>query len=328
MKWMKHRARVIVATGLLLVTISVHGQERGLYPVRPIRLIVPTTPGGPPDVVARVIGEKLAAAVGQPVVIENRPGASGAIGLEALAKAVPDGYTLGVIGMPFIAVTPNLVAKLPYDTLKDFTPIALVAWNYNILVVPAASPATSVAQLIAATKAKPGTLRFSSGGNGTPAHLVGELLKREAKIEILHVPYKGAPAAVGALFNGEADLMIGFVGALSTYIKAGRLRALATSAPQRIAGYPELPTFVELGYSQVVMRDWQGIFAPTGTAQSIIDRLQMEIARATGAASVKERLEALGLELSGVGSQQAVSRIKSDVQQWGRLIRDLGIKAD
>lgn len=325
---MNRSSRVIAATGLLLAAISVHGQERGLYPVRPIRLIVPTTPGGPPDVVARVIGEKLAAALGQPVVIDNRPGASGAIGLGALAKAVPDGYTLGVIGMPFIAVTPSLIAKLPYDTIKDFTPIALVAWNYNILVVPAASPARSVAQLIAVTKAKPGTLRFSSGGNGTPAHLVAELLKREAKIEILHVPYKGAPAAVGALLTGEADLMIGFVGALSAYIKADRLRALATSAPQRIAAYPELPTFVELGYPQVVMRDWQGVFAPTGTPRSIIDRLQMEIARATGTASVKERLEALGLELSGVGSQQAVTQIKSDVQQWSQLIRDLGIKAD
>jgi tripartite-type tricarboxylate transporter receptor subunit TctC len=317
-----------VTAGLMTVPLSTQGKEPASYPVRPIRLIVPTTPSAPPDIVARVIGEKLAAALGQPVVVDNRPGAMGSIGLEAMAKAAADGYTLGVIGMPFIAVTPKLLPRIPYDTTKDFAPVALVAWNYNILTVPAVAPVKSVAHLIAAAKAKPGALRFSSGGNGTPAHLASELLKREANIDIMHVPYKGAAAAVTAMLTGEVDMMIGFVGAVSPYIKTGRLRALATSAPKRISAYPELPTFVELGYPRVQISDWQGVFAPRGTPGHVMGRLHVEIAKATAMAEVKERLEAMGMEVARAGPQEAAVQIRSDIQQWSQLIRDVGIKAD
>ena len=298
------------------------------YPVKPIRVIVPAAPGGPPDIVARALSEKLTSALGQQVIVDNRPGAGGAIGLEALLRAAPDGYTISVIGMPFIAVTPRLVSKLPYDPARDFVPLALIAWNYNALVVPGGSVARSVPDLIAAAKAKPGLLRFSSGGIATPAHLTGELLKREAHIDLAHVPYKAPGLAVNALLGGEADMMIGTIGSIMGFVKAGKLRALATAAPARIAAFPDLPTFVELGYSSVQMRDWQGVFVPRGTRAEAVERLGAEIRKAAGSLEVRSRLEGLGMEVANAGPQQASTQMRSDIERWGRLIREANIRAE
>ena len=298
------------------------------YPMKPIRVIVPAGPGGPPDIVARALSEKLTGALGQQVIVDNRPGAGGAIGLEALLRAAPDGYTVGVIGMPFIAVTPRLVPKLPYDPALDFVPLALIAWNYNALVVPGGSAVRSVPDLIAAAKARPGMLRFSSGGIATPAHLTGELLKREAHIDLTHVPYKAPGLAVNALLGGEADTMIGTIGSVMAFVKAGKLRALATAAPARIAAFPELPTFVELGYASVQMRDWQGVFVPRGTRAEAVERLRAEIGKATGSVEVRSRLEGLGMEIANAGPQQASTQMRDDIERWGRLIREANIKAE
>jgi tripartite-type tricarboxylate transporter receptor subunit TctC len=297
------------------------------FPSRSIRLIVPSTPGSPPDVVARLIGERLSAAFGQPVVVDNRPGATGMIALQAVANAAPDGYTLGIIGMPHM-VTPSLVARMPYDTEMDLAPVALINWNSHLLAVPAASPAGSVADLLAAAKARPGTLRFSSGGSGTPAHIVRELLNREAGVDMTHIPYKSAPAAVTALVSGEVDMMVGALGPISPHVKAGRLRVLATPAPQRVAAYPELPTFVELGYPLLQVRDWQGIVAPAGTRKDVIARLSSEIASAAATPEVKGRLEAVGMEVAVLGPEQFAAHIRSELRKWGKLARDAGIKAD
>ncbi|HZN24815.1 MAG TPA: tripartite tricarboxylate transporter substrate binding protein [Burkholderiales bacterium] len=296
--------------------------------MRPIRLIVPTTPGGPPDIIARVIGEKIGEAFGQPVIVDNRPGASGAIGLEMLARAPADGHTLGAVGMPFVAITPHLLPRLPYDTAKDFTPITLVAWNYNILAVPSTSPVTSVAQLIATARAKPGVMRYSSGGNGTPAHLTSELLKRETAIDVMHVPYKGAAAAVTAVVAGEADFIVGATGALTPHLSTGRLRALATSAPNRIRAYPDLPTLAELGYPKVVFRDWQAIFAPAGTPAHVIDRLHLAITKATAERSSRQRLDALGMEIAGLGLKETAAQVRADVNQMRRLVHEMKIRFD
>jgi tripartite-type tricarboxylate transporter receptor subunit TctC len=320
--------RTVATAALLVSSFCIWAKELTPYPVRPIRLIVPTTPGGPPDIVAREIGARIGAAFGQPIIVDNRPGAGGAIGLETLAKAPADGHTLGAIGMPFIAVTPHLLPRLPYNTERDFALITLVAWNYNILAVPVASPITSVAQLIATARAKPGLLRYSSGGNGTPAHLTSELLKREAAIDMLHVPYKGAPAAVGAVVAGEVDMIIGATGALTPHLSAGRLRALATPAPIRIKAYSDLPTFAELGYPKVVFRDWQAIFAPKGTPSYVMERLHAEITKAIAASGSRQRLEALGMEVASIEPQQALVRIRADINQVGQLITDMKIKAD
>jgi tripartite-type tricarboxylate transporter receptor subunit TctC len=320
----------VTAAMVALSTFSccLGAKELTAYPLRPIRMIVPTTPGSPPDIIARVIGEKISATFGQPVIVDNRPGAGGAIGLEMLAKAPADGHTLGAIGMPFVAVTPHLLGRLPYDTAKDFTPITLVAWNYNVLAVPSTSAVTSVPQLIALANARPGLVRYASGGNGTPAHLTSELLKREAGIDMMHVPYKGAAAAVSAVVAGEADLIVGATGALTPHLTTGRLRALATAAPNRIRAYPQLPTFAELGYARVVFRDWQTIFAPAGTPMHVIERLHLAIAKAIAESSSRQRVEALGMELAGLNLNETAEQVRVDVKQVGRLVTELKIKPD
>lgn len=315
------------AAAALLLALPVKGIEPLPYPAKPIRLVVPTTAGGPPDLVGRVIGEKLASTLRQPVIIDNRPGATGTIGVAIVAKSTPDGYTLGIIGMPTI-VALSLVPKMPYDTERDLAAISLVNWHYHVLAVAASAPVQSVAHLVAAAMAKPGTLRYSSGGNGTPAHLATELLKREARVDISHIPYKGAPAGVQALLAGEVDMMIGSSAVLAPHVKAGKLRGLATPAPQRIAAYPELPTFVELGYPGIRVRDWQGIVAPTGTPPRVIARLYAEIAKVTALADVRQRLAGLGMEAASAGPQQLAAHIQSEIQKWNRLVRETGIRAD
>lgn len=318
----------VAASTLVLASITAsQSAEIGLYPVRPLRIIVPSTPGGPPDIIARLLAEKLAGTFGRPVVVENRPGASFTIGVHAVAKATPDGYTLGVLHMP-ATVSPSLIAKLPYDTARDLAAVSLVAWSYNILAVPAAAPAKSLADLVATAKAKPGALKFSSGGNGTPAHLAGELFKREARIDIVHIPYKGASAGAVAVLAGDVDMMIGATGVLTAHVKSGKLRALATPASQRITAHPELPTFIELGYPTVQIREWHGIVAPAGSPRDIIERLHVEISRALAQPDVRQRLEPLGLETAGIGPTDFAAHIRDELRKWAKLVRDAGIKAD
>jgi len=312
--------------GMLTVAAPAPASDAA-YPARPIRLVVPSAPGSPPDFVARVVGEKLTFALGQPVVIENRTGASGIIGLQAVAAAAPDGYTLAILGMPH-TVVPSLVASMPYDTERDLAAVGLINWNSHVLAVPAGSSIKSVPELIAAAKARPGSLRFSSGGNGTPAHLAFELLKREAQIDVTHVPYKAAPAAAQALLAGEVDAMVGTQGSLAPQVKAGKLRALATPAPQRLASYPELPTFTELGYAVIQLRDWQGVVAPAGTPREVILRLNGEIVKVTALPEVRQRLEAVGMEVAGLGPDEFAAHIRRELRRWGELTRAAGIKAD
>jgi len=297
------------------------------YPVRPVRLIVPSSAGSPPDLVGRLVGEKLAAALGQPVITDNRPGATGIIGLDMVARAARDGYTLGVIGMPFVVIT-NLVSKMPYDTVHDLAAVAQIAWHYHFLAVPANSPISSVGALVVAARTHPDTLKFSSGGNGTPAHISTALLMRETKVKLRHIPYRAAPAAVQALLGGEVDLMIGSVGVLSPHVKAGRLRALATPAPHRIAVHPDTPTFAELGYRGVQLHDWLGFVAPAGTPGTLIARLNAEIGKAAVMAEVKQRFEAIGMEPAHAGAQQFAEHIRSEMKRWNMLVREAGIKAD
>lgn len=279
------------------------------YPARPLRIIVPATPGGPPDITARLVAERMSAAFGRPVIVENRPGASFTIGISAVAKSSPDGYTLGLLPMP-ATVSQSLYKPLPYDTEKDLAAVGLIAWSYNILAVPATSAAKSLSDLVAAAKAKPGTIKFSSGGNGTPAHLAGELLKREAKLEIIHIPYKGAASAGIAVLAGDVDMMIGATGVLTAHVKSGKLRALATPAAQRIAAHPDVPTFVELGYPTVQLREWHGIVVPSGTPKSVIERLHGEIAKAVALPETRQRFEPIGLEAASMLPSEFAAHIR------------------
>ena len=323
---MNRRFVSAIALAGLVISPVANGRDSA-YPARPIRLVVPSTPGSPTDLTGRIFSDRLAAALGQPVVVDNRPGATGIIGLEAVAKSPADGYTLAVMAMPYLVI-PSFVPKMPYDTEKDFAAVGLVLWSYNVLAVLPRSPLKSVADVLAAAKAKPGAVKFSSGGNGTPSHLAGELLQREAKVILTHVPYKGGALAVLAAVSGEVDIVVGPIGPLSSHVNAGKLRALATSAPQRIAAYPELPTFVELGYPGVEIRDWHGFITTARTPASVIARLHAEIARIAAAPEVKQRIGSLGLEPAAMGPKEFEAHIHSEFRRWGKLVRDAGIKAD
>jgi len=317
---------LIAIAGFAALPPSAGAQNPAPYPVKPIRVIVPSTPGSPPDLVGRIIGEKLTAALGKPLVFDNRPGATGIIGLEALARSPADGYTLGVMSQPFV-INASLVAKMPYDTEKDLAAVALVNWSYGILSVRAASDLKSVADLVAAAKARPGELKFS-GMNATASHMMGELFNREAGVDIRHIPYTGAPASTLAVLAGDVDMIFGPAGVVSPHIRSGKVRALATTAPQRIAAFPELPTFVELGYPGVQIRDWQGIVAPAGTPKPVIARLYAEIAKAASTPDVKARLEALGMEPASAGPEEFAAHIHSEMQRWGKFVRETGIRTD
>lgn len=316
-----------IATLFGLAPLPAHTQGRSPYPAKPIKLFVSTAPGAPPDLVARLLGEKLANNLGQPVVVENRPGASGTIGMNAVAKAAPDGYTLGILSMAYLTA-PSLIAKMPYDTEKDLSAVTLVARDSNLLVVPGTSSAKSVAQLVAAAKAKPGLLKFASGGNSTPAHLAGELFKREVGVDIIHIPYKGPVAGVTGLLAGEVDMMFGATAAVSPHIKSGRLRVLAASTPQRIAAYPDVPTMAEIGFPNVVVANWFGVVAPAGTPKEIVSRLDIELQKVGAMPEVRQRFEAIGLESASASPEEFAAFIRSELQKWNKVARDAGIKPD
>jgi tripartite-type tricarboxylate transporter receptor subunit TctC len=297
------------------------------YPVKPIRIVVPITPGSPPDVLARLIGEKLATRLGRPIVVDNRPGAFGTIGIDAVAKAAPDGYTLGILTLGFLAA-PASVAKMPYDTARDLAAVSMIGKDSNLLVVPSGSPVKSVAELIKSAKTKPGMLKFASGGNGTSAHLVGELFRREVDVDIVHIPYKGPVAGVTALIAGDVDMMFGATGVVSTQIKSGRLRVLAISTPQRIAAYPDVATLVEIGFPRITFVNWFGLIAPAGTPKVVVARLHREIQSFGAAHETRLRLDAMGLEPAIAGPDEFAARMRADLQRMNQLVRDAGIKPD
>lgn len=297
------------------------------YPVKPIRIVEPSPPGAPADVLVRLLGEKLVSALGQPVIVENRPGAFGTIGIDTVAKATADGHTLGRLSMTYLTA-PALMAKMPYDTVRDLAAVSLIGKDSNVLVVPNGAPARSVAELIKMAKAKPGMLKFASGGNSTPAHLVGELFKREAGVDIVHVPYKGPVAGVTALIGGEIDMMFGATAAVSPHIKSGRVRALAVSTSQRIPAYPEVPTTAEIGFPRVVFENWFGIVAPAATPKPVIARLHREIQIIGAMQETKQRLDAVGIDSVSAGPDQFAALMRADLPRMAKLVRDARIKPD
>jgi tripartite-type tricarboxylate transporter receptor subunit TctC len=298
------------------------------YPVKPIRLIVSGAPGTPPDALARIVAEPLSAALGKPVLVENRPGGSGILAMGMVAKAAPDGYTLATIGLPQI-VAPNLMAELPYDTLRDFASVAQLTWSANVLVVRAASPLKTLAELVATAKASPGSMTYASGGNGTPSHLASELLKRHAGIDLRHVPYKGIAAGLAALLGEQVDLAFAGSATALPLVRAGRLRPLATAGAQRLPALPDVPTVAELGFSGFQQNEWYGVVAPAGTSPEVLARLASELARAIARPEVKGRLVHLGqypVERSGPDALQAL--IRSELARWKEIVRDAGIQAE
>lgn len=298
------------------------------YPSKPIRIIATAPPGSPPDVIARLVGERLGAALGQPVVVENKPGAMGTIGLQAVARAPADGYTFGVLAMPAL-LAPSLLPSMPYDLKRDLAPVSQVVWASNILVVSSASQLLSLADVVKAGKDKPNELTFASGGNGTPAHLAAALLALRSGMELRHVPYRGAPEGAAAVMAGQVDMMFAAAVAALPHMKSGRLRALATSAPTRLPSAPEVPTVAELGFEGFDIRDWQGIVAPAGTPDIIVQRVAAELRRIAALPDVKAHLSAMGMDAVEQGGPDAFGAlIKTEMVRWSRVVRETGIRGE
>lgn len=324
--------RVLATLAIMAMAIGAYGVGHTAtpptWPSKPIRIIAATSPGSPPDVVARIVGERLVAVLGQPVVVENRPGAIGTIGLAAVAKATADGYTFGIISLPNL-LAPTLLRTVPFDMVADLAPVIQTNWESHLLVVLASSPWKSVKDVVAQAKSQPDRITFASGGNATPAHLSGEFFKRQAGINIRHVPFKGAPAGVTAVVGGEVDLMFAATPAAGPHIQSGRLRALATPAPRRIPTFADVPTMVELGYTGVEIRSWQGIVAPRTTPKFIIDRMASEIAKNAALPDITARFATLGMETAAEGGSEAFGvLIRSESARWSKIAREAGLRAD
>ena len=324
---MHHRfklAAVAVGAVCVFAPAALHAQS---YPSKPIRLILPFPPGGPTDIVGRLTGQKLGELVGQQVIADSRPGASGNIGLELAAKSPPDGYTI-VLSSPVISLSPHMYTKLNYSPEKDLVPIALVGAVRNVLVVHPSVPAKTVKDLVEIARKNPGKLNYGSGGIGTTTHLAPELLKTLEKLNIVHVPYKGSGLALIGLVSGQVDMEIMAVPAAMSQIQAGRVRPLAVLAPQRSAQLPNVPTSKESGYENFEISVWYGILAPAATPRDIINRLNAELNKAIATPDLKEKFASNGVDPLGGTPEQFGSYMRSESVRFGKVIREAGIKAE
>lgn len=294
----------------------------------PARFVVGFTPGGPSDILARALGEKLAAPLGQPVVVENRPGAGGNLAAEVVAKSPPDGNTWLLGNNSILATNHALYRRLAYDPVKDFAPVALVAIQPNILVVHPSLPTTSVRELIAYSKTHPGKLNYASSGAGAAAHLAGELFKAMTGADMVHVPYKGAQPALTDVIGGQCQLMFATSASVIPYIKAGRLRALAVTTAQRSPGVPELPTIAEAGVPGFEAITWHGVVVPSATPPATVERLNRAINTALADKQLLERLSGLGAEVAPGSPQDFAAYIAREIPKWTKVVRDSGAKAE
>ena len=321
------RAIVALVAALAIFVGSAHGADTG-YPNKPIRLVVPFPAGGTTDVMGRLIGQQLSVRLGQQFVIDNRPGAGGSIGTDIVAKAPADGYTLLLGGVATQSINPSLYARLPYDAVKDFAAVSLLATLPNVLVVNPSLPVRSVQELVALAKAKPGTLTFASGGNGTTHHLSGELFKRMAGVDMTHVPYKGNAPAIADVLGGQVSMMFDNIGNSLPHIKAGKLRALAVTGAVRAPVLPSLPTLSELGFTGFNITSWFGLFAPAGTPQPILERLNIEVNRALHDKQVRELLAGEGIEAQGNTPEQFRVFLQAEAVRWAKLVKESGAHID
>ena len=312
----------------LLVASFAAGSCAQAYPAKPIRLVVPFPPGGATDILARAAAQKLTDAWGQPVVVDNRPGAGGNIGSELVAKAAPDGYTLEMGTVGTHAINASLYAKMPYDHVKDFAPVILVASVPNVLEVNPGVPAKSVAELISYAKANPGKLNFASSGSGTSIHLSGELFKVMAGVDMTHVPYKGSSPALQDLLGGQVQVMFDNVPPSLPQIRAGKLRALAVTSATRSPALRDVPTIAESGLPGYEASSWFGVLAPAGTPPAIIAKLNAEIGAWLATPEAKEKMLALGANAAGGSPEDFAKHIAVETAKWQKVVRASGAKVD
>jgi tripartite-type tricarboxylate transporter receptor subunit TctC len=318
----RHRALAVVTACMASVAFAQS------YPNHAIRLVVPFPAGGTTDILARAAAQKLTETLGQSVVVDNRPGAGGNIGSELVAKAAPDGYTLlmGTVGTH--AINPSLYTKMPYDHIKDFVPVVLVAGVPNVLVVNPSLPINSVADLIKLAKAKPGTINFASSGSGTSIHLSGELFKTMAGVDMTHVPYKGSAPALQDLMGGQVQIMFDNLPSSLALIKAGKLRAIAVTSLKRAPALPDVPTIAESGLPGFEASSWFGILAPAGTPAPIVAKINAEVNKWLQSPDAKEQLLAQGAEAAGGSPEQFVAHIRAETDKWAKVVKASGAKVD
>ncbi len=314
---------LIISAGAIANTA--HGQQ---YPAKPIRMIIGFPPGGGTDIVGRIVAQKLAEVLGQQVVAENRGGASGQIAAELVAKAAPDGYTIMMAHIAAIAILPSLVSKLPYDAQKDFVPITLVAIGPNLLVVHPSVPVKTVKELIALAKAKPGQLQYASPGSGTVQHLAAELFKLQAKVDILHVPYKGSGQSIVDLIAGHVHLNFDSVPPVINYVRQGRLRAIAVTSAKRFSLLPEIQTIEESGVPGFDMSTWWGLVAPAAVGKDIVAKLHGETTKLLRQADVKEKIAFVGAETVGNTPEEFTAFIRAEAVKYARIVKEANIKVE
>lgn len=314
--------------GLISICAAVLAGNAGAqtYPTRTVRLIDGFSPGGSTDIVGRLIAQKLSDSFGQPVVVENRPGASGIVATEMVAKSAPDGHVALIVPLTF-SVNPSLY-KLPYDPVKDLAPVTLVASAPLMLVVHPSVPAKSVAEFIAYAKANPGALHFGSGGVGSTPHLAGEMLKSMAGIQATHVPYKGGGPALADLAGGQIQFMLENIPSTAPYVSSGKLRALAVTDLKRSPVLPDVPSLDESGLKGYQIVGWNGLFLPGGTPPAIVDKLHAEVAKALAQPDVKERLAKMGFDGVGDTPQHFAAFVHAEIAKWAKVVKDAGIKVE
>lgn len=318
----------MAAFGGVLVFAATLAFAQSTYPAKPIRLIVPLAPGGGNDLLSRYVGQRLGDTIGQPVLIDNRPGASGMIGTEVAARAAPDGYTILMGGSGQMSINPSLYSKLPYDPVRDFAPIALVGVFPSLLTVHPSLPVKSIADLIRLAKARRGELNYGSSGNGTGSHLAMELLKTMAGINIVHIPYKGAGPALTDLMAGQVLMLFNNPLSSLPYVKSRRIRAVAVTGTQRLVAMPEIPTVGESGLPGFEATIWLGLFAPAAVSKDIVARLNSEVGKVLQRTDVKGWMAQQGIEPVGGTPEQFSTRIRADTSKWGAVIKASGARID
>jgi tripartite-type tricarboxylate transporter receptor subunit TctC len=323
---MKIRSSLLALSASLLA-FGAFAQSASSFPTKPITIIVPASPGGAIDITARLIGQKLTEAWGKSVVIENKGGATGTIGTDAVAKAAPDGYTLALVASSH-AINPSMFKKLPYDTVKGFEPVILTHIVPLMLVVNNAVPAKTVLELVAYGKAKPGELTFASSGPGGAPHMSGELFASMTGVQMLHIPYKGSTAAHADLLSGRTLLMFDTVAAINPHVKAGSLRALAVTTSKRSAAAPDVPTMAEAGIVGYETSTWGGILAPAGTPKDVVAKLNAEMNKALASPDVRQKMLASGIEPGGGSPQDFADFIQSEMVKWSRVAKAANIQPE
>ena len=318
----------MAAMALVFGVFSASAQTTGGYPNRPIKLIVTVPPGGAADFIARLLAAKLATSMGQPVVVENKAGASGSVAADFVAKSAPDGYTLLQSSITTHGIGPHLMAKLPYDPMASFTPISMLASLPLIMTVNADLKTNTLAEFIAVAKERPGKLAFASSGNGGAPHMSGELFKAAASLDMIHAPYRGSGPAVADLVGGQVHVMFDGAPSLMQHINTGKIKAVAAASPRRNPLLPNVPTFAELGYPAVNVALWYGLMAPAGTPPDVVARLNREVNQALRSPDMLERFAAQGTEAIGGTPEQATAFMRQELDRWGPVVKRAGIVAN